>query len=153
MHEFYAEIIVPKPIQEVFDFFNRPENLSKLMPWFMAFTLLTPGPLTTKAGAVFDYEVKVFGIPNRWTTYISDYNPPHDFSDIQLKGPNSYWHHRHSFKEVDGGTLVADHIYYKLPFGLIGKLGNVIVMGPIINALFKHRTAVVKAQFGMETPS
>ena len=149
MHVHHSELIVNESLDVVFDFFNRPENLVKLMPPFMAFELLTPGKLETKVGAVFDYKVKVFGIPNRWTTYISDYNPPHSFSDIQLKGPNSYWHHRHSFKQLANGTLVADDIHYLLPFGVVGKIGNFIVMNPIINALFNHRKKVVAEHFGV----
>ncbi|RAP29528.1 CDP-paratose 2-epimerase [Candidatus Marinamargulisbacteria bacterium SCGC AG-343-D04] len=148
MHEYYNEIVVPEKIQTVFEFFNTPENLQELMPSFMSFKLLTPGKLETKEGAVFDYIVKVFGIPNRWTTYITDYDPPYSFADIQLKGPNSYWHHVHTFKEVDNGTLVSDHIHYILPFGLIGKLGKAVVMGPLINSLFNHRSKVIKDKFG-----
>lgn len=149
MHEYYCELTVKASLDTVFDYFNKPENLVKLMPPFMSFQLLTPGKLETKAGAVFDYKVSVFGIPNRWTTYIADYEPPHYFSDIQLKGPHSYWHHVHRFKEVDGGILVSDHIHYLLPFGIIGKLGNAIVMKPIVKALFTHRKKIIASEFGL----
>ena len=151
MHEFRTELVVPKPIEEVFEYFNQPANLVKLMPSFMAFKLLTPEPLIMKDGAVFDYQVKVFGIPNRWTTYISDYQPPHRFADIQLKGPNSYWHHVHQFESVDGGTKVTDHIHYLLPLGILGVIANYLVMTPIIKALFAHRLKVVAAEFGEVT--
>ena len=147
MHNYQCELIVKEKLEVVFDFFNRPENLVKLMPPFMAFTLLTPGKLIMKEGAIFDYNVRVFGIPNRWTTYISDYNPPFSFSDIQLKGPNSYWHHRHAFKTVDSGTLVTDDIHYLLPFGVVGKVANAVVMQPIIKALFNHRKKIVSQLF------
>ena len=149
MHEFYAELVVDASIDDVFDFFNRPENLVKLMPPFMSFKLLTPGKLTMKEGAVFDYNVTVFGVPKRWTTYISDYDPPNHFADIQLQGPNSYWHHVHSFKRLDKGTLVTDHIHYLLPLGILGRIANALVMGPIVNALFNHRTKIVGQQFGI----
>ena len=147
MHKYSCELLVNAPLKDVFEFFNRPENLVKLMPSFMSFQLLTPGKLETKAGAVFDYKVHVFGIPNRWTTYISSYDPPHSFSDIQLKGPNSYWHHTHSFKETKDGIIVTDTIHYLLPFGPLGKLANFIVMKPIIKKLFNHRKAVVAKLF------
>ena len=149
MHIFKASITVKEDIETVFKFFNRPENLVKLMPPFMKFKLLTPGELTMKEGAIFDYHVAVFGIPNRWTTYINDYKPPYYFTDIQLKGPHSYWHHVHTFKQTDRGTLVIDHIHYMLPFGILGRMVNSIVMRPIVNALFKHRTQIVSKKFGL----
>ena len=74
MHEFYSKIELNQPIDTVFKFFNSPKNLEQLMPPFMGFSLLTPGELVMQQGAVFDYMVTVFGLPNRWTTYISEYN-------------------------------------------------------------------------------
>ena len=147
MHIFKASITVKEDIETVFKFFNRPENLVKLMPPFMKFKLLTPGELTMKEGAIFDYHVAVFGIPNRWTTYINDYKPPYYFTDIQLKGPHSYWHHLHRFEKVNNGTRVIDEIHYMLPLGPLGKIGNLVIMKPIVNALFKHRTKVIQEQF------
>ena len=148
MHKYCLDCFVPAPLEEVFEFFNRPENLVKLMPNFMRFKLLTPGTLEMKEGAVFDYLVHVFGVPNRWTTYISSYKPPYEFTDIQLKGPNAYWHHTHRFIKQKKGTLVTDEIHYMLPFGPLGKLANTLVMSPIISALFKHRSRVINDTFG-----
>ena len=149
MHKYSCELIVDGAINEVFDFFNKPENLVKLMPNFMSFQLLTPQPLIMKEGAVFDYVVSIFGIKQRWTTYINHYNPPNNFSDIQLKGPNSYWHHTHQFISSDNGTIVRDKIEYMLPFGFLGKIANALVMKWIISKLFSHRKKVVSEIFGL----
>ena len=85
---FQEETSVPRSLDETFSFFNTPKNLSKLMPPFMKFTLITPEPIIMKEGAVFDYKIKLFGMPMRWQSYILNYNPPHQFVDIQLKGPH-----------------------------------------------------------------
>ena len=47
--------------------------------------------------------------------------PNSKFSDTQTHGPYKYWHHKHEFHEKDGGTLIRDHIQYKLPFGILGN--------------------------------
>lgn len=148
MKVYKNSVIVPDTIESVFDFFNRPENLVKLMPSFMSFQLLTPGQLIMKEGAIFDYKVSVFGIPNRWTTYISDYNPPYSFADIQLKGPHSYWHHVHEFEQSHNGTRVSDTIHYVMPLGILGQLADVCVMAPIVSRLFNHRKRVIEQTFG-----
>ena len=118
-----------------------------MMPSYMAFELLTPEPLETRAGAIFDYNVTVFGLKNRWTTYIHDYDPPHRFTDIQLKGPNSYWHHTHEFKQTKEGTLIIDNIRFLLPLGWVGKLGYHLVMKHIVKSLFNYRTRVIQSEF------
>ena len=151
MHKYYSEIIIPKPINEVFDFFDKPQNLKKLMPNFMRFNLLTPEPITMKEGAIFDYIVTVFGINQRWTSYISDYNPPYSFTDIQLKGPNSYWNHIHVFEEVKDGTKVIDKVCYLLPMGPFGRVANKIIMIPIIKKLFQHRKNIITKQFKLKS--
>ena len=88
-----------------------------------------------------------FGLKNRWTTYIHDYDPPHRFTDIQLKGPNSYWHHTHEFKQTKEGTLIIDNIRFLLPLGWVGKLGYHLVMKHIVKSLFNYRTRVIQSEF------
>ena len=105
MHHFYTSIIVPANQEKVFNFFKKPENLGKMVPPFMKFQLLTPGNLNMKDAAIYDYLVRVYGISKRWTTFISSYNPPHEFTDVQLKGPNAYWHHRHFFEDCESYCL------------------------------------------------
>ncbi len=42
---------VNAPIEEVFDFFSKPENLSKITPAKMGFNVLTPSPIKMQRGA------------------------------------------------------------------------------------------------------
>ena len=150
MHCIKKEVLVKRP-EETVEFFNTPKNLAILMPKIMGFKLLTPEPIVMKEGAVFDYTVTLFGLfPIRWTSYISLYDPPHSFVDIQLKGPNSYWHHEHRFESCDEGTRVIDTVHYMLPLGLLGRLANFIVMKPMVSYIFKYRTRVINAMFNGE---
>ena len=144
---FQEETWVPRPLDETFSFFNTPKNLSKLMPPFMKFTLITPEPIVMKEGAVFDYKIKLFGMPMRWQSYILNYNPPHQFVDIQLKGPHDYWHDEHSFFEQNGGTMITDRVSYQMPLGFIGSLADKLVGSKINQKLFKHRESFIRDHF------
>ena len=144
---FQEETWVQRPLNETFSFFNTPKNLSKLMPSFMKFTLITPEPIVMKEGAIFDYKIKLFGMPMRWQSYISYYNPPYQFVDIQLKGPHDYWHHEHSFSEQNGGTMITDRVSYRMPLGSLGSLADKIIVSKINQRLFKHRDAFIKDHF------
>ena len=147
MYEFKSELLLKEDRKTVFDFFKQPGNLKLLMPNYMAFDFLTPGKLNMKEGAVFDYNVKMFGFPIRWTTYITEYVEPNYFVDVQLKGPHKYWYHRHEFIDVEDGTIVKDYICYLMPWGLLGKVGHSLIMKHIIKSMFEYRKQVILKKF------
>ena len=107
----------------VFEFFSEPSNLEKLTPASMKFCIVTPEPFTMGNGTRIVYRLRVHGIPLTWESEIRDWDAPHEFVDVQLKGPYSFWHHRHRFSAVDGGTLVVDEVDYAPPGGwLVDRL-------------------------------
>lgn len=121
MYTLTKSITVPGTVETVFEFFNRPENLETLTPSHLNFNIVTPSPVAMHNGAVFDYVIRLMGFPMRWTSVITNYDPPHQFVDIQLKGPYAYWHHRHSFKEAGEGVEVIDEIHYEIGFSFVGR--------------------------------
>ena len=56
-------------------------------------------------------------MPFKWKSEISVWDPPYEFCDFQVSGPYRYWLHRHTFEETSEGTLVTDHVDYRVPFG------------------------------------
>lgn len=114
-----TELIIPETRARVFEFFSDARNLEKLTPDSLRFSIVTPEPIDMKVDAVIQYRLKIRGIPVRWKTLISEWNPPFSFVDEQIKGPYRYWIHRHTFEEVDGGTLVKDLVRYQVPGGAL----------------------------------
>jgi hypothetical protein len=100
-----------------------------------------------KEGTLIDYTIRVLGLPVRWTTLITRYDPPHSFVDQQLRGPYSFWHHTHSFRPVDGGTEMKDSVLYLLPFGPLGRLAHVLAVRRQLRRIFDHRSLVIAARF------
>ena len=131
-----AECFIPRPLEEVFEFFQDAYNLEKLTPPFLKFKVLTPKPIPMASGALIDYRLKLHGIPIRWRTEILDWNPPHSFVDTQLKGPYTLWHHTHEFKAQDGGTLCTDRVLYRSPGG---RLIHRFFVGPDVERIFRYR--------------
>ena len=134
---------VNAPIEEVFDFFSKPENLSKITPAKMGFNVLTPSPIKMQRGALIEYTIRVFGFPLRWRTLITAYEPPKKFVDEQLKGPYSFWHHTHTFEEKDGGTLIRDELKYAIPFGILGRIVHALYVKYDIRSIFKYRQKIL----------
>ena len=78
---------ISKPLEEVFSFFSRPENLVEITPAKLHFKILTPSPVEMKQGAVIDYTIQLAKVPIHWRSLITTYEPPFKFVDEQIKGP------------------------------------------------------------------
>jgi hypothetical protein len=104
-HIFETTTFIDKPLDEVFAFFSKAENLNLITPGYLGFRILTPLPVEMKAGTHIEYVIKLHGIPVRWKTLISVWNPPCLFVDEQLKGPYSVWIHEHHFKAKGSALL------------------------------------------------
>jgi len=150
VHIIKREQFLARPIEDVFAFFNRPENLAKITPESLGFKILTPQPLNMKEGAIIDYTIKPLFFDMHWRTYISDYTPPRSFVDEQLKGPYKFWHHRHSFESVEGGTMVRDEVRYALPFGIFGEIAHALFIKRQLNRIFDHRTIIISEYFSRD---
>jgi ligand-binding SRPBCC domain-containing protein len=146
-YSLYRRQLIRRPLQEVFAFFSRPENLAEITPASLRFQMLTPVPIVMKDGAVIDYMITLSGLPLRWTTLITEFSPPHRFVDLQLRGPYAYWHHTHSFIETDDGTVVADEVRYALPFGLLGRAAHAIAIRHQLSHIFDFRARILEQYF------
>jgi hypothetical protein len=141
------KLFLPVPPDEAFRFFDRPENLADVTPAELGFRILTPSPIAMKEGALIDYTIRVLGMPVRWTTLITSYDPPRGFVDQQLRGPYSFWHHTHAFRAVDGGTEMTDTVRYLLPFGPLGALAHSVAVRRQLEGIFDHRSRVIAGRF------
>jgi len=142
-----AEQTLPGPIDEVFAFFSDARNLERITPPTVRFKILTPDPIHMKVGTLIDYKLRIKGLPIRWRTRISEWDPPHRFTDEQLKGPYRRWHHAHTFKPQGDGTLMTDRIEYR-PFG--GALMNALFVKRDVRAIFSYRQQAMTELFSGE---
>jgi len=147
VHLLEAEQTVAAPLDEVFPFFATPENLERITPPSLGMHILTPSPVEMRLGALFDYTVTTRGLPMRWTTLITAYDPPHKFIDVQLKGPYAYWHHTHTFEAVDGGTRIRDEVRYIVPFGPLGALVHKLFIRRDLEKIFDFRKTFIADVF------
>jgi ligand-binding SRPBCC domain-containing protein len=141
VHTLIRHTFVPEPIDRVFDFFSRAGNLETITPPFLRFRILTPSPIAMRPGTLIEYALRVHGIPMRWLTRIEEWDPPHRFVDVQLRGPYRLWRHSHCFVPIDGGTEMTDTVEYALPFGPLGALIHYFVVAREIRSIFDYRAA------------
>lgn len=134
---------IPRPRDEVFAFFARPENLQVLTPEFLHFEFLTPSPIAMHVGATIDYRLRLWGVPITWRTRIAAFEPEHGFADEQVRGPYRRWHHTHAFRDAyeDGrcGTRMIDRVAYELPGGPLGRLAHALFVRRSLEKIFDYR--------------
>lgn len=131
-------MVVPRSLEETFRFFEEPHNLSRITPPWLNFQV-KHGQLEMKNGLGIDYTIRWLGLPMKWRSRITQYNPPYRFVDQQERGPYRYWHHLHEFKSVPGGTLVTDEVTYALPLGFLGRMAHALVVRRQLEGIFRFR--------------
>lgn len=152
-HRLHASQTIPRPIDEVFAFFARPDTLRRITPAAMGFEQLTTDH-DMRAGLEIDHRVRpLLGIPLRWRSRITDYDPPRSFVDEQVRGPYRRWVHRHEFTPVPGGTRIDDEVEYELPLGPLGALAHRLAVRDQLLEVFRHRARTIDAIFTTPSPN
>ena len=133
---FKTQQTLKRPPTEVFDFFSNAHNLAVITPPWLRFEVLTPAPIEMDVGTRIDYRLKLRGLPIRWQSEITEWNPPYTFADEQRRGPYRRWQHTHTFDETEDGVVVGDVVEYAV-WG--GGLVDKFFVRPDIEKIFAYR--------------
>lgn len=147
---------LPISMEEAWDFFSSPKNLTKITPGEMEFNVIYISGNTNKtyAGQIIQYTLKILGgIRAHWTTEITHVNEPFYFVDEQRYGPYALWHHQHFFKTVEGGVEMTDEVNYAIPFGIFGRLANALIVAKELNRIFTYRLKTLERVFPLKPSS
>lgn len=136
---------LPRAPDEIFPFYADAFRLEELTPPLLRFRVLTPPPIEMQSGVEIDYRLRLHGLPLRWRSRITMWEPPHRFADEQVKGPYRYWVHEHRFTAHDGGTLVEDFVEYDM-FG--GWLADRLLVRRDLRRIFDFRQERLAQIFG-----
>ncbi len=127
---------LPLSPDRVFRFYADAFKLEEITPPLLQFKVLTVPPIDMKEGTVIDYRLKLRGIPLRWQSQITAWEPPYRFVDEQRKGPYRLWRHEHTFIDVEGGTLAIDRVEYAVHGGVLVKK---LLVEPDLKKIFDYR--------------
>jgi len=135
-------------IERTFAFFSNAANLEAITPGFLRFRIVTPQPIEIREGALIEYRIRLFGAPVHWLTRIEEWQPGRSFTDVQVRGPYALWVHRHRFMPRGGGTLVEDHVEYRLPGAPLSAPVDSLFVRPTVERIFAHRRRAIERILG-----
>lgn len=148
IYRHYEEQKLPIKIDEAWQFFSNPKNLVRITPPEMRFLITNNPGDDIFSGMIITYKLRpVFNIPANWMTEILFVDKPNSFVDDQRIGPYKLWHHRHSFKAINGGVLMTDEVYYSLPFGVLGDIVHSLLVKKRVQKIFAYRKAILNIIF------
>jgi ligand-binding SRPBCC domain-containing protein len=143
MEHIERTILIRAPIERVFHFHDDTANLLKITPPNIKVTVESMG--SPGLGYEVILRVRQFGLfTMRWHVKITEYEPPHRMTDIQLSGPFRSWKQIRSLREVDGATELTDRVEYEAPFGVLGRVANALVIRRQVDAMFDYRQQATK---------
>jgi ligand-binding SRPBCC domain-containing protein len=96
-------------------------------------------------GETVTWEATHFGIRQQLTSIITEFDPPNSFVDEMVSGAFKRFRHEHTFELIDDGTLMTDKFDYTSPFGLLGRLADMMFLWSYMERLLLRRNEYIKS--------
>lgn len=150
MQTFRCSVALTAPLDAVFGFFANARNLEVLTPPWLRFRVLTEGEIPMSRGTQIDYRLRLRGLPLRWRSEITAWEPLHRFVDEQVAGPYRSWVHEHRFEARerpgrDPVVVAHDEVHDQAPGG---RFVNRFLVAPDLERIFAYRTKRLRERFG-----
>ena len=96
-------------------------------------------------GQTVTFEGTHFGMRQRLTVTVTEFERPRLFVDEMTKGTFKSFKHVHEFESRDGGTLMRDTLGWTSPFGILGRIVDKLLLERHLRNLVSGRNARLKA--------
>lgn len=139
---------IPRPKENVWEFFADPKNLNLMTPKSLNFEILTKNPERLHKGQIIEYRIEILPrYKRRWVTEITECEEHLGFVDEQIAGPYRYWHHRHAFDSRHNGVWMLDRAHFDLPYKRLGKWAFKLFVQKRLTEIFDFRSAFFERKF------
>ena len=127
---------IEAPRTRVFGLFSNPAYLNLLTPSWFDLRILGAPSVDLGVGSRLSYKLRWRGLPLRWTSVITKWDPPRHFTYEQAQGPYRFFRHEHHFRSIGQATEVTDRVQFRTPGG---PLADRFFAGPDLRRIFSYR--------------
>ena len=149
LQQLKQEQLLPIGMDEAWEFFSSPHNLNAITPDGLGFKITSEDVGPMHEGQIITYKVKI--APLIWVNWVTEIKAIEDrvaFVDEQRFGPYAFWHHRHTFGEVEGGVKIMDLVNYGLPGGPFACIPHALFVRKKLEWIFGQRRELLMKRFG-----
>ena len=97
-------------------------------------------------GQTVTFEAVHFGIRQRLTAKVVEFEPPTRFVDEMSEGVFDSFRHVHEFLPTENGTLMRDTLVWTSPLGFIGKIADKLFLENYLKNFVRRRNAQLKCE-------
>lgn len=90
------------------------------------------------------WEATHFGIKQKLTSKITEYNRPDHFKDVMIKGTFKNFTHDHFFEKSERKTIMRDVFDYTSPMYLFGRIADVLFLEKYMTEMLEERNELIK---------
>ena len=146
---FKRSVRIERPAADVFAWHERAGAFARLCPpWERVEVTRHTGGI--RDGARVSLRTKVGPLWARWEIEHRDFIARRQFRDVLLSGPFAKWEHLHLIEPAGNGACVlTDEIRYRLPLGVLGRLGGGAFTRRQLARMFAYRHEVTRADLEM----
>lgn len=139
------ETFVAAPIERCFDL-ARDIDIHTQTVWKHTKEKAVAGITTglISYGETVTFEATHFGVRQRLTSKIVEYNRPFLFVDEMQRGAFKRLKHIHEFIEVEGGTILKDTLDFAAPLGPLGWVADQFVLKNYMKRFIQARNEELK---------
>ncbi|WP_326099807.1 SRPBCC family protein [Paenibacillus pabuli] len=142
-----TEISIHAPIERCFDY-ARDMDIHTRTVWKHTREQAVAGVTTGRIGEgdTVTFEARHFGIRQKLTSRIIEYNRPYLFVDQMERGAFKSMRHEHSFTRIDEQmTCMRDTLRFEAPLGVLGWVAERAFLKRYMLAFLKSRNLKLKA--------
>jgi ligand-binding SRPBCC domain-containing protein len=96
-------------------------------------------------GESVTWRAKHLGVYQKLTVTITQFDRPHLFADKMLKGAFDSMDHVHQFEPIEETTKMIDVFTFHAPFGILGKLAEILFLKTYMTRFLIKRNEEIKA--------
>lgn len=138
------ELTVNAPVQRVFDLARCIDLHEKTMSKHNEKAVAGRTKGLINLGETVTWRAKHFGVSQKLTSKITQFETPHHFRDSMISGAFARFDHDHFFKESVGQTRMRDVFDYDSPLKFLGKIADALFLESYMRRILIERNELIK---------